>query len=258
MGSSFPLANWRTKYKAKEKLACITAYDQMTALLATDSNADLILVGDSLSNVVQGNKTTVPLTIEELIYHTKIVVRNAPDRFIIADMPFGSFKVSYEQTVANSIRVVKESGCTGIKLEGAEDCDISAIKTLIQIGVPVFGHIGLLPQTVNQLGGFLIQGKTQVDCDSLITKAKLLEEAGVFGIVLECVEAKTAQKITSAINIPTIGIGSGTEVDGQILVLHDLLGMLPNTPPSFVKPTANLFADGLSGLKGWIKTVKKQ
>lgn len=256
MGNPFPLAQWRAKYKSKEQLACITAYDRMTALIAANANADLILVGDSLSNVVQGNKTTVPLTLEETIYHTKIVVRSIPDEFIIADMPFGSFKVTYEQTVSNCIRVVKESGCTGIKLEGAMECDLLAIETLVNIGIPVFGHLGLLPQMVNQLGGFLMQGKLESDCIDLIEKAKRLESAGAFGIVLECVDHKAAEKITTAIDIPTIGIGSGLSVNGQILVIHDLLGMLPDTPPSFVKLTADLYNQGLTGLRQWVHGVK--
>lgn len=258
MDNQFPLAQWRKKYKANEPLACITAYDRMTALLAGNANIDLVLVGDSLSNVIQGNKTTVPLTLSELIYHTQIVVRTIPDKLIIADMPFGTFKISTEQTVKHCVQVIKETGCTGVKLEGATDCDLQAIEMLVNLGIPVMGHLGLLPQTVNQLGGYIIRGKTQEDTSLLIEQAKKLENVGVFAIVLECVEANSAKLITEAVDVPTIGIGSGNHVSGQILVIHDLLGMLPDTPPSFVKPQANLYQEGLLGLNNWVKSVKQR
>jgi len=239
-------------------IAAITAYDLFTAQLAEEASVDFILVGDSLGNVVQGHPTTLPVTMDDVIYHTRIVVRSVCDTLVIADMPFGSFKVSADETVKNALKVFKETGCGGVKMEGADETNLEATARLQRLGIPVMGHLGLLPQTVHTAGGYRIQGRTDKSRQRLLAEAKALEEAGVFLLILECVEAETARLITQSLKIPTVGIGSGPHVDGQILVIHDALGMLRGSYPSFARTFANLREAGEDGLKAYVLSVRSR
>ncbi|OPX21194.1 MAG: 3-methyl-2-oxobutanoate hydroxymethyltransferase [Planctomycetales bacterium 4484_113] len=239
-------------------IAAITAYDLFTAQLAEEAGVDFILVGDSLGNVVQGQPTTLPVTLEEIIYHTRIVMRSVRDTLVIADMPFGSFKVTADETVKNALRVFKETGCGGVKMEGADETNLQAITRLQRLGVPAMGHLGLLPQMVHTAGGYRTQGRSEKSRQRLLAEAKALQEAGVFLLILECVEAETARLITRELKIPTVGIGSGPHVDGQILVIHDALGMLRGSYPSFARTFAHLREDGVAGLKMYVDAVRER
>jgi 3-methyl-2-oxobutanoate hydroxymethyltransferase len=243
--------------KAKgEKIVSLTAYDYFTAALLDAVHVDFILVGDSLANVVQGHDTTIPVTLEETIYHTEIVVRKAPDALVIADMPFGSFNVSAEETVKNCVRVFKETGCGGVKLEGASPSTLEAVSRLSQMGVPVMGHIGLKPQSVHTEGGYHMHGRDEQGKGRLKDEARMLEQSGAFAIVLECVVADLAREITQKARVPTIGIGSGPYTDGQILVVHDLLGMFPVGSPNFVTRYADFFELGKDALLRFVDDVR--
>lgn len=239
-------------------IAAITAYDLFTAQLAEQAGVDFILVGDSLGNVVQGQPTTLPVTLEEVIYHTRIVMRSVRDTLVIADMPFGSFKVSADDTVRNALTVFKQTGCGGVKMEGADGTNLEATSRLQRLGIPVMGHLGLLPQTVHTVGGYRTQGRSEKSRQRLLAEAKALQEAGVFLLILECVEAETARLITDSLKIPTVGIGSGPHVDGQILVIHDALGMLRGNYPSFARTFAHLREDGVAGLKKYVDAVRER
>jgi 3-methyl-2-oxobutanoate hydroxymethyltransferase len=253
----FKTTELRRKKERGEKIASITAYDLFTARLAVAAEVDFILVGDSLGNVIKGHGTTVPVRLEEVIYHTKIVVSAAPEALVLADMPFGTFKVSAERTVDNAIRLFQDTGCGGVKLEGAEACDLEAIARLTRIGVPVMGHLGLLPQAVHSTGGYRIQGKSERSRKRLLEQAQALQDAGAFAVVLECVEGNTAREITASLKVPTIGIGSGPHCDGQILVMHDALGLEAEYLPSFARKFADLFGAGLQGMESYVQSVRE-
>ncbi|MEZ0323510.1 MAG: 3-methyl-2-oxobutanoate hydroxymethyltransferase [Hydrogenothermaceae bacterium] len=223
-------------FKAKEsrkKITIISTYDYWSAKLCEEAGIDAILVGDSLSMVIQGNDSTLPVTLEEMIYHSKAVRRGAPNTFIIVDMPFMSYHISLEDAVKNAGKVLKESGANAVKIEGGKQIT-DIVNKLVSVGIPVMGHIGLTPQFVNQLGGYKVQGKTKKDRERLIEDAKALEKAGCFSIVLEAIPSELAKEITENISIPTIGIGAGSDTDGQVLVFHDLIGIFEKTP-KFVK-----------------------
>ncbi|MGK5092683.1 3-methyl-2-oxobutanoate hydroxymethyltransferase [Deltaproteobacteria bacterium TL4] len=242
--------------KGQEKLICLTAYDAFQAALLNASEVDLILIGDTLGHVVQGNNSTIPVTLDEIIYHSRIVARNAPDTLVVADMPFGSVGVSVEETMRQCIHTIKQSGVGAVKMEGTSKAILEAIPRLNEIGVPVMGHIGFQPQSVNVYGGNKIDGKTDDDRKRLLDDAQLLMEAGVFSLVLECVIENVAKEITETISIPTIGIGSGRYVDGQILVIHDLLGMTIGKLPSFIRKYADLFEVAKEAVQHWTEDVK--
>lgn len=239
--ADYLVSRLRQKYKHGEPIVSITAYDYFTALLAKKAEVDFVLVGDSLGNVIQGLDTTIPVTLEQVVYHTKIVCRHFPSERVAIDMPFGTFKLDAQETIQNCVSAFKDSGCGAVKLEGATTDNIIAISALSEQGIPVIGHLGLLPQRVHAEGGFRSQGKTKQQVEQLLADAKALEQSGACCIVLECVVPKVAQQITEAISIPTIGIGSGNQTSGQIIVVHDILGMLPGDTPSFVRQYANLF-----------------
>lgn len=247
----------RRKKERGEPIVSITAYDLFTAKLAQSAGVEFVLVGDSMGNVIQGHETTVPVTLDDVIYHTKIVVANMRDILIVGDMPFGTFKVNADETVHNALRLFKESGCGAVKMEGADETNLEAIPRLIKLGIPVMGHLGLLPQRVHATGGYRIQGKTESSRSRLLAEAKALETAGVFAIVLECVEGRTAEMITEALKVPTIGIGSGPGTDGQILVIHDALGMQARYMPKFARKFASLFDEGAKGLKKYADAVRE-
>lgn len=222
-----------------KKITVLTAYDATMASMLDKAGVDILLVGDSLGNVLLGYDSTVPVTMEEMLHHAKAVCRGREKALVVGDMPFGSYQSSVTDAVDNGIRFMKEAGCDSVKLEGGEEmCDV--VRALTRAGVPVMGHIGLTPQTAGQLGGFKVQGKDLASAHKMIADAKALADAGVFSIVLECVPGELAGIVSRSITVPTIGIGAGVECDGQVLVTHDLLGMFDKFIPSFVKKYANL------------------
>ncbi len=228
------------KRKGGKKITVLTCYDFPMARILDRCGIDILLVGDSLGNVVLGYPNTIPVTVEEMIHHARAVMRAAPRAMVVVDMPFGSFQVSVEKTVESCIRVIKETGADAVKMEGGRR-NHGAIRMLTDAGVPVMGHLGLTPQSVLQLGGFHVQGRGE-EGKLLVEEAKGLEDAGCFSIVLESVPAALAGRVTSSIGIPTIGIGAGPECDGQVLVLHDMLGLYDEFRPRFVKRFAELGA----------------
>lgn len=238
-----------------EKIAMLTSYDYTLARLLDEAGVDILLVGDSASNVVCGNSYTLPITLEEMIFLTKGVVRAAQHALVVCDMPFGSYQVSEEEAVRNAIRILKESGCDAVKLEGGEEI-LPSIKHMIQAGVPVMGHLGLTPQSVNQFGGYGLRAKEEAEAEKLLHDAKLLDEAGCFCIVLEKIPAALAQKVTKAVHCPVIGIGAGNGCDGQVLVLHDMLGLNEGFKPKFLRHFAHLAEEIKSAVGEYIKDVK--
>ncbi len=246
----------RRKKERGEPIVSITAYDLFTAKLAQSAGVDFVLVGDSMGNVIQGHETTVPVTLDEVIYHTKIVVANTQGILVVGDMPFGTFKVNADETVHNALRLFKDAGCGAVKMEGADETNLEAIPRLIKLGIPVMGHLGLLPQRVHATGGYAIQGKSEASRARLLAEAKALEAAGAFAIVFECVEGYSAKIITDALKVPTIGIGSGPGTSGQILVIHDALGMQARYMPKFARRFANLFDEGAKGLIDYADAVR--
>lgn len=238
-----------------EKIAMLTSYDFTLASLVDEAGIDMLLVGDSASNVVCGNMYTLPITVDEMIFLTKGVVRAAQHALVVCDMPFGSYQVNTDEAVRNAIKILKESGCDAVKLEGGEEI-IDAIRRMVQSGVPVMGHLGLTPQSVNQFGGYGLRAKEEKEAEKLIHDAKLLDEAGCFSIVLEKIPAALAEKVTKAVSCPVIGIGAGNGTDGQVLVLHDMLGMNQGFKPKFLRHFAKL-ADEVKGAVGeYVSAVK--
>jgi len=228
--------------QAKEegrKLVMVTAYDYPLGLLADEAGMDIVLVGDSLGMVVMGMEGTVEVTLEHMIHHIKAVVRGCKGPLIVGDMPFMSYNISVQEAVRNAGRLVKEGGCEVVKLEGGVDFS-PTIHAIVKAGIPVMGHIGLTPQTASALGGFKIQGKDASAAKQIIDDAKAIEDAGVFSIILEAVPAPLGKLISKAVKVPVIGIGAGAEVDGQVLVFHDVVGLFDRFVPKFVKQYANV------------------
>ena len=222
-----------------ERLVCLTAYDYPTARIVDEAGIDIILVGDSLGNVVLGYGNTVPVTLEEILIHLKAVRRAVQRALLVADMPYGTFHTGDDDAVRNALRLVKEGGAEAIKLEGGHK-RVQLVKRLVDEEISVMGHIGLTPQSINQLGAYRVQGKTTRSAQQLIDDAKALEDAGAFAVVLEVVPREIAQMITESIHIPTIGIGAGVHCDIQVLVIHDMLGLSFGKQARFVRPYANL------------------
>lgn len=237
------------KKKRRERLVAVTAYDAPFAALADQAGADVILVGDSLGNVVQGRETTLPVSVEEMLYHTEIVARTARQAMVVADMPFGSYQASPEDAVRHAVRFLKV-GAAAVKLEGGVRMQ-HVIERLVEADIPVMGHVGLTPQSIHALGGYRVQR----DAKRLIRDAKAVQAAGAFAVVLEAVPARLAAEVTSALRIPTIGIGAGLRCDGQILVLHDLLGITPRAP-RFAKRYAELGRLALEALQAYGAEVR--
>ena len=217
-----------------EKIAMLTAYDATFARLLDEAGIDVLLVGDSLGMVVQGHDTTLPVTLEEIAYHCRAVVRGARRAHVVGDMPFMSYQASYEQGVTNAGKLMKEGGCHSVKLEGGA-VHAELVHRLVQAGIPVMGHIGLTPQSYHQLGGFKVQGRDVGGRERLLSDARTLEDAGVYSIVLEAIPADIAREITETVSVPTIGIGAGLQCDGQVLVSYDALGMDETFKPRFVR-----------------------
>ena len=236
-----------------EKIAMITAYDFVQAGIAGEAGIDIVLVGDSLATTVQGKDNTISATLEEMIYHAKIVKNALKDVFTACDMPFMSYQVNAEQALMNAGRILKESGVNAVKTEGGKVI-AGTVKRLVENGIPVIGHIGLMPQFINVLGGYKVQGKIEPQIEKLVDDAKALEDAGAFMIVLEAMPEEAALSVQNNIKIPTIGIGAGRFTDGQVLVFYDAVGMLPQKPPKFVKK----FTDSRSILIDGLKTYKEE
>lgn len=255
MDKKFTVSSFLQSKAKGEKITMLTAYDYTTAKLLDTAGVDCMLVGDSLGMVMLGYDSTLKVTVEDMIHHTKAVARGAKRALVIADMPYLSYHISMEETIRNAGRLIQEGDAQGVKLEGGEEI-IDKIKGLIKAQIPVLGHLGLTPQSVNIMGGYKVQGKTDEQAKKLIADAKLLEEAGVFGIVLECVPKQLAEYISKSIKIPTIGIGAGNECDGQVLVIQDMLGMYTDLAPKFVKRYENIGETMQAGVKEYIKEVK--
>src|ERR1700677_2495530 len=234
--------SFSTSSEAK-KITCLTAYDYPTARLVDEAGVDVVLVGDSLSMVVLGYDSTLPITLDDMLHHVRAARRGVKRALLVADMPYGSFHVSIEDTVRNAMRLVKEGGAEAVKIEGGER-RLEVIHRLVEAEIPVMGHVGLTPQSVNAMGGFHVQGKTQDAADQVERDARAVEAAGAFAVVRESMPREVAARITAKVRIPTIGIGAGPDCDGQILVFHDLVGMTVigagGHTPKFVRPYANL------------------
>ncbi len=233
------------------KLAVVTAYDYVSARLCDEAGVDCILVGDSVGMVVQGHPTSLPVTLDEMIYHTKCVMRGARRALVVVDLPFMTYQVSPRQAVRSAGRLMKEAGAHAVKLEGGVRMR-PAIRACVEAGIPVMGHVGLTPQSVHQMGGF----KVQRDADQLLADTAAVEEAGGFAVVVESVPADLGAKLTAAVTIPTIGIGAGPNCDGQVLVFHDMLGLYPDFKPKFAKRYADLGAAVKTAVESYCREVR--
>lgn len=240
-----------------EKISMLTSYDFTTASIVDGAGVDGILIGDSASNVMAGNVTTLPMTVEQMIYHARSVVRGVKRALVVCDMPFGSYQADRKDGVKNAIRIMKESGCDALKLEGGVEI-IDTVKGILDAGIPVMGHLGLTPQSINKFGTYAVRAKDNAEADKLKSDARLLAETGCFGIVLEKVPAKLAAEVTDDIAVPTIGIGAGHDTDGQILVVADMLGMTNGFSPKFLRRYADLrtvMTDAIGRYVGDVKDV---
>lgn len=250
------IQHFQTK-KNNEKISVVTCYDASFARIISASPIDAILVGDSLGMVVQGYESTLPVTLEEMIYHSKCVKRGAYKKFIISDLPFLSYQSSVESGILSAGKLIKESLVDAVKIEGAGKKNIQLIKELTEMGIPVMGHLGLTPQSFQVLGGYKVQGKDPADAKKIQEDAIELENAGVFSLVLEMIPSDLGEKITKIMKIPTIGIGAGPYTDGQVLVINDLLGMDAQFSPKFLKKYNNLHGSILNSLSEYHSDVKK-
>lgn len=252
----FTVTDLLAKKRQGIKITMLTAYDYPFAHLVDEAGIDMILVGDSLSMVIQGNENTLPVTLEEMIYHTKIVVKTTKRAMVVADMPFMSYQVSIEEAIRNAGRLVKEAGAHAVKLEGGREF-LKQIKGITESEIPVIGHLGLTPQAILRMGGYKLQGKIPEQAKRIKEDALMLQDAGVVAIVLEVIPSDLAKEITERLEIPTIGIGAGFHCDGQVLVLHDLLGLFERFTPKFVKKYANLREDILKAIRQYKEEVEK-
>lgn len=249
------VTTFRQKKEQKQPITMLTAYDYTTAMLVDQAGIDSILVGDSLGMVVLGYENTLPVTMEDMLHHCRAVSRGASKAFLIADMPFLSYQITVSEAVRNAGRFLQESGMDAVKLEGGRE-RVDVIHAIIQVGIPVMGHLGLTPQSVHQFGGFRPQGRTAEAAQRLLEDALILEQAGCFSLVLESIPARLAALVSSRLSIPTIGIGAGNGCDGQVLVLHDMLGLYGRMKPKFVKTYANLYIEALNALKSYKEEVE--
>ena len=238
-----------------ERIAMLTAYDYPTARMVDEAGIDAILVGDSLGNVILGYRDTLAVTMDEIVHHTKAVARGTKHALVIGDMPFLSYQASIEDAIRNAGRLIKEGRAEAVKVEGGRSV-MDKVEAIVGAGIPVMGHLGLTPQWVHQFGGFKVRGKTEVAARSIMEDAKMLEKAGVFSIVLECMPWQLAKMITERVEVPTIGIGAGLYCDGQVLVIHDLLGLSGGFSPKFVKKYAQLESVVMKALADFKEDVK--
>ena len=248
-------ATLRKMKAAGEKIAMLTAYDYSMARLVDGSGMDVILVGDSATNVMAGNMTTLPMTLDEMIYHARCVVRGTERALVVADMPFGTYQGDANAALHNAVRLMKESGCEAVKLEGGSEIRES-IEKILSAGIPVMGHLGLTPQSVNKFGGYGIRAKEEAEAQKLIDDALMLQEIGCFAIVLEKIPAALAKRVSEALNIPTIGIGAGHDTDGQVLVCTDMLGMNTGFRPKFLRLFADLAPVITGAIQNYVSEVK--
>ena len=240
-----------------EKISMLTAYDYTLAKIVDNAGIDVILVGDSASNVMAGHETTLPITLDNMIYHASSVVKAAKRSLVVIDLPFGSYQGDSKKALRSAIRIMKESEAHAVKLEGGSEV-IESVERILTAGIPIMGHLGLTPQSIYKFGTYSVRAKEEAEAKKLIKDAKLLEKAGCFSIVLEKIPAKLAEKVSKAVNIPIIGIGAGANVDGQVLVLHDMLGMTHEFNPRFLRRYLNLFDDITEAIKKYDHDVKKQ
>lgn len=242
--------------KAKgEKISMLTAYDYTMAKIVDGAGIDVILVGDSASNVMAGHETTLPITLDQMIYHASGVVRAISRSLVVVDLPFGSYQSDPKEALRSAIRIMKESVAHAVKLEGG--CEIKeSIKRILNAGIPVMGHLGLTPQSIYKFGTYTVRAKEEAEANELIENAKMLEKIGCFAIVLEKIPAKLAKEVAKQLTIPVIGIGAGNGVDGQVLVLHDMLGMTHEFNPRFLRRYMNLFEDMTSAIEQYVSDVK--
>ena len=246
------LINWKKKGR---RIVAVTAYDYTMARLVEQAGIDLILVGDSLGNVIQGLDSTIPVTVDDVVYHSRAVARAIKRAHLVGDMPFMSYQASLEDGLRNAGRLMKEGHVHSVKLEGGRE-HAELVRRLVQTGIPVMGHLGLTPQSVHQLSGYRVQGRTEEAAKRIVEDARILEEAGAYSIVLECVPERVARDVTKALKIPTIGIGAGPNCDGQILVLQDLLGLNEDFEPKFVRRFANLAEQTVGALGVYAEQVR--
>lgn len=239
MSSRNSVRDIREKYTEQTPITMVTCYDYTFARLVDEADLDAVLIGDSLGNVVQGESTTLPVTVEDIIYHTRAVVRGTSSAHVIADMPFMSFQADAAEGVRNAGRLLKEGGAQAVKIEGGEAV-APTVDKMVAAGIPVVGHLGLTPQSVHKTGGYRVQGRDEQAREQLLEDARALEDAGVYALVLEMVPAKVAAEVTETLDIPTIGIGAGSDTSGQVLVFSDLLGLDQSFTPKFVKQYADL------------------
>ncbi len=239
----------------QEKISVLTAYDYPFAKLMDQAGVDMILVGDSVGSVFSGYDNTLPVTLDEMIYHTRAVVRGAGQALIVTDMPFMSYQVDICEARRNAGRLIKEAGAQAVKLEGGEPM-AETIRAIVEIDIPVVGHIGLTPQSIHRMGGFRVQGREEQQARKILADAKAVEAAGAFALVLEAIPRDLARQVTEAVSIPTIGIGAGAACDGQVLVIHDILGLCDKYSPKFVKRYADISTTIATGIESYIQDVK--
>ena len=240
-----------------EKISMLTAYDFSIARIVDDAGIDVILVGDSASNVMAGHETTLPITLDQMIYHAAAVVRGVQKSLVVVDLPFGSYQGNSKEALSSCIRIMKEAGAHAIKLEGGEEVKES-VERILSAGIPVMGHLGLTPQSIYKFGTYTVRATEDKEAEKLLKDAELLERLGCFAIVLEKIPADLAKAVTAKVNIPTIGIGAGPDVDGQVLVIHDMLGINKEFKPRFLRRYANLYDDMKSAVEHYIRDVKSR
>ena len=240
-----------------ERISMITAYDYSFARIFDGAGIDVILVGDSASNVMAGHETTLPITLDQMIYHASSVVRAVNRSFVVVDLPFGSYQSNSKEALASAVRIMKETGAHGVKVEGGEEI-LESVKRILAAGVPVMGHLGLTPQSIYKFGTYTVRAKEEAEADKLKKDALLLEEAGCFGLVLEKIPALLAKEVAESLHIPAIGIGAGRHCDGQVLVMHDLLGINTEFQPRFLRRYLNLHEQATSAIQQYIHDVKSR
>ncbi|GAL67908.1 3-methyl-2-oxobutanoate hydroxymethyltransferase [Jejuia pallidilutea] len=240
-----------------EKISMLTAYDYTMAKIVDSAGVDVILVGDSASNVMAGHETTLPITLDQMIYHASSVVRAIYRALIVVDLPFGSYQSDPKEALRSAIRIMKESGAHAVKLEGGKEIKES-IKRILNAGIPVMGHLGLTPQSIYKFGTYTVRAKEEQEAERLLEDAKMLEKLGCFAIVLEKIPAKLAKQVAKSVSIPIIGIGAGPDVDGQVLVLHDMIGMTHEFNPRFLRRYLNLYEDMSNAISQYVDDVKTQ
>ncbi|WP_113652135.1 3-methyl-2-oxobutanoate hydroxymethyltransferase [Pedobacter namyangjuensis] len=238
-----------------ERIAMLTAYDYSMATILDDAGLDVLLVGDSASNVMAGHETTLPITLDQMIYHAQSVVRGATRAFVVVDLPFGSYQGNSKEALNSAIRIMKESGAHGVKLEGGVEI-IESVQRIITAGIPVMGHLGLTPQSIYKFGTYTVRAKDEAEANKLKTDVLALQEAGCFSVVLEKIPAKLAKEVTESIHIPTIGIGAGPDCDGQVLVVNDMIGLTKGFRPRFLRQYLDLYSGIKDAAQSYIKDVK--